>query len=265
MRVKPRLVAIDVDDTLLTEELVVPKAAVEAIAAARKGGVRVVLATGRMYASVRPHALAAGVDGPIIAYNGGLVRALDGETLQHRPVPLPEALELVALAEEHDLCLNVYVDDRLYVRRMDEHASYYVSIAQVPAHVTPDLRAALTAAPTKVLLVADPPVAEAWRLRLAEAYAGRLSVARSKPRFVEITALGVNKGVALAELAAALAIERAEVMAIGDSLNDLAMLEWAGLSVAVGNAVHEVKAKVDYVTAGNAAEGVTEAFHRFVL
>lgn len=267
MKEKPavRLLAMDVDDTLLTDDLLVPPSAISAIAAARQRGVRVVLATGRMFISALPHARSAGVDGPIIAYNGGLVRTLAGQTLQHRPVPMREVLELIAMAEENDLCLNLYVDDRLYVRHMDERVEYYVSVAKVPAYVEPDLRKVLKEAPTKALIVGDPPAADVWRDRLGAHFGDRLVVAKSRPRFVEITAPGVCKGAALARLAASLGIERSAVMAIGDSGNDLDMLEFVGVSVAVGNARPDVKAQADYVVASNVDGGVAEAINRLIL
>jgi len=262
---KPLLLAIDCDDTLLTEEMVIPESAIIAIAAARKSGVRVVIATGRMYCSVAPYVRTAGLDGPVIAYNGGLVRDLEGRTWFHQPVPVAEAHELIGLAEEYDLALNLYVDDRLYVRKWDDHAEYYVSIAQVAAHVAPDLRKILAQAPTKMLIVDTPAAVELWRARLRDRYGARLAISRSKPRFIEIMAPGISKAVALAHVATSLGIKRGQVMAIGDSLNDLEMLRWAGISVAVGNADPEVKARVDYVTARHDADGIAQAIQRFIL
>lgn len=256
---------MDCDDTLLTEAMTIPESAIEAIAAARAAGVRVVVATGRMFCSVLPHVQTAGLDGPIIAYNGGLVRDLDGRTWHHQPVPLAEVYELIDLAEEQDLALNLYVDDRLYVRKWDENAEYYVSIAGVKAHVAADLRTVLAQAPTKVLIVDTPTAVELWRLRLQEHYGTRLAISRSKPRFIEIMAPGVSKAAALAHVASTLGIKREQVMAIGDSLNDLEMLNWAGISVAVGNADPEVKARVDYVTARHDADGIAQAIRHFIL
>lgn len=260
-----RLVAMDADDTLVTDELVIHAAVIEAIATAREQGVRVIIATGRMFRSVLPYARLAGVDSPVIAYNGGLVRTLEGETMSHRPVPIPEAEALAVLAAEHDLCLNFYIDDELYSSVMDERTEYYEATAEVAAHVEPDLRRILTTGPTKALIVDDPPAVEAWSGRLAEHFGGRLHVARSKPRFVEITAPGVCKGVALAEVATSFGIDRAAVMAIGDSFNDLSMLEFAGVSVAVENAATEVKRRVDHVVSSCEQGGVAEAITRLVL
>lgn len=260
-----RLLALDLDDTLLTEELSIPRSVVSAIAAARDKGVQVVVATGRMFRSALPYARTAEVDGPLITYNGALVRALDGRTLSHHPVPMAEAQELALLAAEHGLCLNFYIDDELYVSCMDERAEYYHTISGVPAHVEPDLCRILTDAPTKALIVDDPPLADAWRARLACHFGERLSVTTSKPRFVEIMAPGVSKGVALAELAASLRIEPGNVMAVGDSFNDLSMLAFAGISVAMGNADPAIQEQVDYVVASSQQGGVAEAISRFIL
>lgn len=260
-----RLLALDLDDTLLTEELTIPNSVISAIGAAREKGVQVVVATGRMFRSALPLARVAGVDGPLITYNGALVRALDGQTLSHHPVPKVEARELATLAAQHGLCLNFYIDDDLYVSCMDERAEYYHTISGVPPQVEPDLCRILTDAPTKALIVDDPPQVEAWRARLSRHFGKRLSITISKPRFVEIMAPGVSKGVALAKLAASLQVEPANVMAVGDSFNDLPMLAFAGISVAVGNADPAIQKQVDYVVASSQQGGVAEAISRFVL
>jgi Cof subfamily protein (haloacid dehalogenase superfamily) len=257
--------AIDLDDTLLTDDLTIPPSALSAIAAARKKGVRVVVATGRMFQSALPHARAANVDGPLITYNGALVRTLDGRTLSHQPIAIAEALELADLAVEHGLCLNFYIDDELYVSCMDERTDYYLRISDVSAHVEPDLSRILTTGPTKALIVDDPQYVQEWRTRLTARFGERLSITISKPRFLEIMSPGVSKGVALSKLAKSLGIEAAHVMVIGDSFNDLPMFAFAGISVAVGNADPAVQAQADYVVASSLEGGVAEAISRFIL
>ena len=260
-----RLLAIDLDDTLLTDDLTIPASALSAIAAAREKGVQVVVATGRMFQSALPHARAANVDGPLITYNGALVQSLDGTTLSHQPIAIPEARELAGLAVEHGLCLNFYIDDELYASCMDERTEYYLRISDVPVHVEPDLSQILTIGPTKALIVDDPPRVRELQAHLATRFGERLSLTTSKPRFLEIMSPGVSKGVALAKLAASLGIEAAGVMAIGDSFNDLPMFAFAGISVAVGNADPAVRAQADYVVAGSQEGGVAEAISRFIL
>ena len=262
-----RLVAIDLDDTLLTPDLRIAPACREAVQAVRARGVQVVLATGRMFCSAAPYArqLGLGAETPIIAYNGGLVQTLGGELWVHEPVPLPEARELARYAINRGLCLNLYINDTLYVQELGPHVAYYVSIAGVQAHPVGDLLAFLQAPPTKMLIVDEAERIEALLPELREAFAGRLDVARSKPRYIEVTAPGVSKGRALAAVAARLGVPAEQVMAIGDGENDAPMLRWAGLGVAVANAMPAAKAAADVLTLSNAEGGVGAALRRYVL
>ncbi|HHW09476.1 MAG TPA: HAD family phosphatase [Firmicutes bacterium] len=260
-----RLIAIDMDGTLLTDDLQIPSSAKAAIAAARARGVRVVPATGRMFVSALPYARQIGAEGPIIAYNGAKVVDLDGRVRKHHPVPPEEALALVDLAEKHDLCLHLYFEDQTYVRRFDEGAQYYASLAGVEPVVMPDLRPVARRGTTKALIVDDPAAVERWCGELSRRFAGRLLVTRSLPRFVEFMAAGVCKGVALAELAAELGLAPEEVMAIGDSYNDIDMLTYAGVGVALGNAQPAVKEMADWVSSANTDHGVARAIEKFVL
>jgi Cof subfamily protein (haloacid dehalogenase superfamily) len=101
--------------------------------------------------------------------------------------------------------------------------------------------------------------------KLQEQFAGKLSVMRSKPFFLEFTEEGVTKGTSLNHLIGQLGITREEVIAIGDSYNDLAMIEFAGLGVAMGNAPDDIKEKADYVTDTNMNDGVAKVVEKFVL
>lgn len=260
-----RLVAIDVDDTLITDELTVPSECEQAIRSAQDQGVEVVLATGRMFQAALPFAQALGLTGPLILYNGALVKTVNGKVLNHWPVPLDLAKEIAKLCHANYLHLNVYLDDELYVERLNEHAEYYQAMTGVEACPVGNLVEFMDREPTKLLIVGYAEELVPWRERLARQYEGRLEIARSKPRYIEITRLGISKGAALETVAARLGLQRNEVMAIGDSFNDVSMLKFAGVGVAVGNAPDAVKEVADWVAPSNKEAGVAEAIRRFVL
>lgn len=265
-----RLVAMDVDDTLLTEDLVIPQLVIDAVAKAQEAGVLVTLATGRMFASVRPFAEQLQLTMPLITYNGAFVCGLDGTVFSHRFVPKETVVELAQFAQEEDVCLNLYVDDQMYVAEDGEPVRYYANISKLEPNIVGDLVAFAEKLPddsgsTKVLLVADANEIPVYMERLGPRFEGRVAMFRSKPRFVEMVAHGVSKGEALAELAAAHGIPISQVMAIGDSFNDLEMLEMAGIGVAMGNASDAVKRVADVVVASNREAGVAEAIYRYVL
>ena len=259
------MVAIDLDDTLLEADLTLSKECVSTLRRAQEAGIKVVIATGRMFTATLPIALELGLDGYLITYNGALIRSVSGETVWHRPVPADQAKEMIAIASEMDFRLNFYIDDNLVVDGIDERVEYYLQIAQVEPQVVDDLAGVLVhGEPTKCLLVGD---AE----QVAEAVPGlqarfpELQIARSRPRFIEVTRRGVRKEVGVAKVAELYGIAMEDVMAIGDGDNDVSMLEHAGLGVAVANASAKAKAAADLVTAGERGAGVCEAVRRFVL
>ena len=261
-----RLVAIDLDDTLLTDDLTIPPGAKEAIRRATSRGVTVVLATGRMFPAARPFARELNLDSPLITYNGALIRTAGGDTWWHKPVPRDSALAVLDYAEADGWDVQCYCDDRLYVARIDDDVRYYLDIANVPAQACADMRALLKERETtKLLGIGDPEETARRAEALSKAFAGRLTVTISKPRFVEMLDAGVSKAAALAEVARRLGVPREQVLAIGDSFNDLDMIRWAGVGVAMGNAAPEIQALADYTVASNEDEGVAEALARFVL
>ena len=260
-----KLLAIDVDDTLITDELVIPKETHQAISQAQAKGVHVILATGRMWQSTVPYARELGLTGPLILYNGAMVRTVEGEVKQHYPVPLSLARELAKLCQAHDLDLNVYVDDELYVEQVTEHTEYYQMMTGTEAVPVGDLVHFLDTEPTKLLIVGHEAPIASWLGHLSQQYEGQLSIFQSKPRYIEITRKGISKGVALKALAESLGLAREEVIAIGDGGNDVAMLQYAGIGVAVGNASDAAKEAADWIAPSNEEAGVAEAIRKFIL
>ncbi|EGO62544.1 Cof-type HAD-IIB family hydrolase [Acetonema longum] len=261
-----RLVAIDLDDTLLDHQTKVSPRAVEAIRQAMAQGVTVTVATGRMYASALPYARQLNLDVPLITYNGALIKAcLSGEVLYHRTIERELAAEIMELFRARDWYIQSYVDDVLYVREVNDQARAYEASAKVKAVPLGESFYTEALPPTKMLALARPEeIREQYRV-VKQHFGGRLYAAVSKPTYLEMTHPAVNKGIALSYLAQKLGVDRREVMAIGDSQNDLDMIEFAGWGVAMGNAMDLVKSKADAVTAANDADGVAEAIERYIL
>jgi hypothetical protein len=263
-----KLIAIDMDDTLLSDELVLPKEVKRVITKAINKGVRVTIATGRMYSSALPYIQQLELDIPIITYNGALIKeAISGEVLYHRPVLVDLAKRVSNLAMREGWHLNIYLDDLLYVNKLGDEAKIYEEISGIkPILINGEGEDLLTDSPTKLLIVGED-LEQTTRIltKMDKIFGDRLNITRSKDRFVEIMQKGVSKGIALNDLAADFGIKREEVMAIGDSLNDLEMIEYSGLGVAVANASKEVKELADHITRSNEEGGVAEAISKFVL
>lgn len=282
-----KLIAIDLDDTLLDSQLKISPRVKALIQELRARGVVVTLATGRMFRSSRPIARELGLDLPLITYQGALVKnCLSDEILVHRTLEKEYAREIIGLAREKELHVNLYLDDELYVEGLSPEGEAYARLAGVPVCLVPDLAGLLTgrkresradengagkskvvgkgpAGPTKLLLIGDEQYLDKLQAVLKPHYGEKVHITKSKPHFLEFTHPLANKGAALAELAKYYGVSREETMAIGDSFNDLEMLEYAGLGVAMGNARREIQARADYVTAANDEDGVAEALQRF--
>ncbi|HWR30484.1 MAG TPA: Cof-type HAD-IIB family hydrolase [Negativicutes bacterium] len=261
-----KLVAIDMDDTLLDNSQQVTERTRQAIRRAMDAGVAVAIATGRMFRSALPFAQELGIQLPLITYNGAMIRELDsGKTLFHRPIEKELAQELADLFRQRGWYLQKYVDDRLYVAELDENAKFYADYARVEAIPLGDEFFQMAEAPTKMLSMGDTDELNEIRTEVAARYGDRLYLASSKKRYLEMVDVRVNKGEALAFLAERLGIAQNEIMAIGDSMNDVDMIAYAGCGVAMGNANATVRAAADFITATNSEDGVAAAIEKFAL
>lgn len=260
-----RLIALDLDDTLLSNDLQISPQAKRAIRLAVSRGVAVTLATGRMFASALPFAQELGLDLPLITYQGALVKYADGRVVYHRPIPLETARELVDFILPYGYHLNVYLNDELFMQEDSPEGQRYAAIAKVPVHLVPDLRKIMNTEPTKLVIIAQASQLDGLADDLAVRFGDSINITKSKPYFLELAHPQATKGKALATLAESLNIEAHQVMAVGDSPNDLDMIKYAGFGVAMRNAVEEVKKYAHYITSSNDDDGVAEVIEKFVL
>jgi hypothetical protein len=251
-----RLVVMDLDGTARSRRLGVTPGVRGAIAAARARGVRVCVATGRMWQSA----------GPWILYNGGQVLDFaSGRTLYERRLPAAAAraaLELVR--RDPEVQPHLYVDDRVLVERPHPLTDAYTADDGLAAEVVPSFEPLLAADPYKVLVIGPRERIEMLQRAVRDA-ALPVHAVQSEPVYLEILPPGVSKGEALRAMWGALGLAPAETIAIGDNWNDAEMIEAAGLGVAMGHAPEGVRARADYVCGTAEEEGVREVIERFVL
>jgi Cof subfamily protein (haloacid dehalogenase superfamily) len=237
----------------------------EAIAAARAAGIHVLIVTGRMFRSVRPYVQAAGIDDPVVCYQGAVVAdPISGRFLLHDPIPLELARETIAAVEAEGYPLNCYVGDELYVARHTAASDAYASFQNLDVHVVGDLLGWLNEPPTKLVGVGDPGELDGLERRLEEQFDGRLYISKSLPYFLEFASPDVTKGSGLGFLAEYLGFSQERTVAFGDGENDLPLLEWAGYGVAVGNADERVKAVADFVCPPVTEEGVAQVIEAYL-
>ncbi|MDA8226987.1 MAG: Cof-type HAD-IIB family hydrolase [Desulfitobacterium hafniense] len=261
-----KLIAIDMDDTLLDSKTRISPRVSEAIRRAREKGVLVTLATGRMFSSALPFAKELELDLPLITYQGALVKnSLSGEVLYYRPVPADIARDLIQVARLWGIHVNIYINDNLYMENLSADGKAYSELARIEPVIVTDLLELLKDEPTKVLMIAPEEILDKLAEELNLRFAGRIHITKSKPYYLEFIHPLATKGFALEHLSNYYLVEREEVMAIGDSYNDLDMLEYAGLGVVMGNAREEIKAKGDYIALDNDSDGVALVLEELVL
>jgi Cof subfamily protein (haloacid dehalogenase superfamily) len=237
----------------------------EAIHRVRETGTHVIVVTGRMFQAVRPYLAEAGLDDPVVCYQGALIAdPVSGAFLRHVPVPLPaarEALEAVIGAGFH---VNAYVDDELYVAAETPEAHTYADLNRVGMHVVGDLRDWLQKEPTKLVAVGDPEALDELEAVLKPRFEGTLFVSKSLPHFLEFAHPDVNKGAGLDFVARRLGFTRDATVACGDGENDRELLDWAAYGVAVANAHPAILARADLVVPDVEHEGIADLFDAFV-
>jgi len=236
-----------------------------AIAATRTAGIHVVLVTGRMFQAVRPYALEAGLDDPVVCYQGAVVaEPVSGRWLRHVPIPLELARETIAAVNEEGFGLNCYVDDELYVAEVTPEARRYADFQHLELHAVGDLLDWLDQPPTKLVVIEDPEVLDDLKQRMLARFDGRLYISKSLPYFLEFASPDVTKAAGLDFLSERVGFSREQTVAFGDGENDVELIDWAGYGVAVANAHDRVKEVADFVCPSVDEEGVAQVLEAFL-
>jgi Cof subfamily protein (haloacid dehalogenase superfamily) len=264
---KYRLVAFDLDGTLLGEELLLRPRVLSAIRVMREGGVEGCIVTGRMYRAALPFVRQLQFTAPVVCYQGAaVIDPQTDEVLQDVPLPNAQALELNGYAHRSNLHIQLYANDRYYCEQRNRYSDLYARISGVEPIVVSSLAQQFeTWDATKAVLIAEPEVVVEHLPRVRELCGDRAYVTRSIPWFIEVMNSKVNKGKSLEIVAEHLKIPMEEVLAVGDSWNDAPLLNAAGFGVAMGSAPPELREVADAVVADVENDGVAEALERFVL
>ena len=261
-----RLIALDIDGTLAGDDHRISARVREAISRVQTRGIAVTLATGRMFSATLPYARRVGVEAPLICYQGGWIQAPDGEVLHRTPLEDDLARSALDLGRDRGWHTVLYADGQLFLRRMVHPRDYYERLLGPDPIVVPSLTDLLpTHTADKVLYIADPERIPGMA-QVLEARFGRIAeVVQSHAQFVEVVPLNVDKGRALAWLADYFHVAQADVLAVGDQQNDIPMIRWAGMGVAMGNAVEAAQAVADRIAPPVTEDGAAVALERWVL
>lgn len=278
-RLPIRLIALDIDGTLVGDDLVLRERTREAVRAAVRRGVHVSLVTGRMASSAWVFAESLGLRDPIVAYQGALIRAMPeptasrrgdggpplGRLLLHRPLAAEVARDAIRWCQANGLDPHVNHLERFVIRADDPLAGDYSTFLGARAHLVPDILAWVDGPVTKIISMGEPGVPAAVLAPARDRFAGRAEVTLSHPRFLEFVAPGVDKGRALRWLARRAGVPLAQTLAVGDQWNDLEMIATAGHGAAMPSAPEAVRAAARYVVPSLAAEGAAQLIEDLVL
>ncbi len=261
-----KMIAIDLDNTLLTSEKKVDRETADLIKKADTAGKKVVLATGRMFEAAVPFLEELELDTPLITYNGALVKDVNRKVIQKSLISEDLTKEIIKFAEDYGLHIHNYSDGNYYYRWENKYAKDYVETTGISGIETRvELQNYIKDPALKLLIIEDEKKRrEYFKTELNKFYRNRLSISSSMESFIEITASSVNKGRALAEIADSYNILPEEIIAVGDGYNDLSMLEMAGLGVAMENAPEEIRSKADRITQSNDKQGVAKVLEYFL-
>lgn len=264
-----KLIAIDMDGTLLNDEKKISPANFEAIQQARENGVKVVLASGRPLIGFKRYLEELNLiseDDYAVAFNGALVQSAEGsKVISKIPLTLDDYKNLYKLSKELNVNIHALTENSVISPKDSEYTRQEANWNGIPNEIiaVDDVDECTTI--VKVMFVDKPEIIEEIIEMIPEEVSNKYTVVRSAPFYLEFLNKAVNKGAGVAALAEKLNIKQEEVICIGDAGNDIHMIEYAGLGVAMGNAFPEVKKVANFITKTNEQDGVAHIINKFIL
>jgi Cof subfamily protein (haloacid dehalogenase superfamily) len=261
------LLVSDIDGTLVAENKTVPPGVRTAVTRAQARGVRVCLATGRMWEAARPFVEAIGANPPVILYNGGLVYDFASHrTLWTARLSAQEARRVLSVIRQFPrVSPQLYVHGTVYAERMTPLVERYARRENLAVEIGPSFETLLTEDPMKILIVGEHADLDGLSRALTALPGVPVNQVFSQADYLEILPADTSKGIALPVLAEVVGVPLGEIVAVGDNLNDVAMLRAAGLGVAVEGSPPEVLAAARWVCPPPEREGVREVIERLFL
>ncbi|WP_163191920.1 sugar-phosphatase [Clostridium thermarum] len=265
-----KLLALDMDGTLLKKDKTISDRTLKALSAARKKGVKVVLATGRPVRGIKKYLAYLGLDRDdeyAVTFNGSAVQTgKSGNMLFEKFITGADLHQVYELSLQHGVHIHAFTEKgQLITPVLNKYTGVESEINDIDIHVKDFKEIKPEDKIIKVMLVDEPEKLDLVYSKLPKELFTKFSIMRSAPIFLEFLNPEANKGLGLSVLSKVLGINKDEVIAVGDAGNDIAMIKYAGLGVAMGNAFPEVKEIADYVTVTNDEDGVAEVIEKFIL
>lgn len=258
------LVVSDIDGTLITSNHEVTARTRQAAAKLYEKGVKLSLASSRPPRSIRPLAELLNLRSPFAAFNGALVITAEGEVMATSAIAPEITSRIKAIADDLGIGVWLYDEEEWYVSERNS----FVDREEHTSGFSPnmdDYKARITGGLNKLTVVGKPELVAVAEQRVMSELSDKISASRSKPRFLDVTAYGMHKGTVIVRLAEVFGISTDQVAVIGDGPNDVEMFRQAALSIAMGQAVDEVKAEASDATSSNDDEGWARGIEKYVL
>lgn len=261
-----KLIAVDMDGTLLNSNKEITAKTANAIRRAIQQGVIFTFSTGRPMQGVEKYRQQLDLKFPIITYNGAmLVRGDTKDVIYSVNLDTNDVVKIWQLGQSLGTTMCVWSCNRLYCNVLNERAYDYAKLTGMDPQLLKDISSILLCGVTKILYYDDVDKISHWQHEIQPTIFGSVTFCTSQPKFLEFFNSSVSKAVAMAKIGEMYGISSQEMIAIGDGLNDISMLEYAGLGVAMANAPDEVKKHADYVTLSNDQDGVAHVIAEFIL
>lgn len=264
-----KLIALDMDGTLLNSKKNISRRTKEAIENARKNGVKVVLATGRPVDGIESYLKELQMISDkdyAITYNGALVQNVGTkDVISSTPLNKSNLIELYNISKELNVNIHAFTEDKCITPKMSKYTKLESEINGIEVDVIDFNTVNDDETILKIMMIDEPEILDAAIKKLDKELYSRYTIVKSTPYFLEFLSIEANKGQGIKGLAEELKINKDEVICIGDAGNDLHMIQYAGLGVAMGNAFEEIKKEADYITKSNDEDGVAHVIEKFVL
>ncbi len=262
---KYKLIAVDMDGTLLKNNYEITKHTEEIVKKAVEKGIIFTIATGRPYNVAQKFVRQLNLKNEIITNNGAMIfNASDNKILHRINLAKEDAKKIFEIGLKEDTTMCIWSNDVLYFNKINEKSSDYQSISGVKPIIIESFDDIKNIDITKILWYDEPQRIENFQVELKNTFK-ETSLYRSRATFLEFINSQTSKGLAVQMVAKMHNIKKEEIIAIGDELNDLSMIEYAGLGVAMGNAHSLIKENAQFVTCSNEEEGVSKVIEKFVL
>ncbi|NLE25669.1 MAG: HAD family phosphatase [Clostridiaceae bacterium] len=260
-----KLMAVDIDGTLINNSGELTDNTINAIRQWVEKGFIFTIASGRPIQGIEGLNKTLDLDVPFITHNGAMVvMGKSKQVLYDKKLSRNDAEQIIRLGEKYNVTMIIWIDNKLYVPKLTERVNTYKKISGVDPIVIDNIEQLIENGVTKILWYDEVERVEQFKKEIGRYLSENINFHPTRPYFMEFVDKNASKAIAMEKLGEYYGIKQSEMIAVGDGFNDLSMIEYAGLGVAMANAPDEVKEKADYITLSNEEDGVAHVIHEFI-